>query len=253
MNDETARAGVDTAGAAPVIAGAGLRSVRGWGMVAIAAMAAVVLLRTVDVVRDWSTYAGARTLVASGIGALRQSQLSELRSQTVFLLLTLLVVIPAVIAFPVWTARARGNAELISARPHRRTRGWAVGSWFVPVANIWLPKIVIEDIWLASDPATRSLPAGVGPRSVSGVTAWWGMLVALFVVYVVGSIAIPRPVVTYGASGAVIDGAAAFTSAALGVAVVNTVLVALSGVALWFAVGVISQVGRWQEDCLTAR
>lgn len=87
----------------------------------------------------------------------------------------LLVRIPAGVAFLVWLWRARVNAELVSgAAAHRRSRGWAVGGWFVPVANLWIPYQVVADVWRASSPRW--------PATVAPVTAWWALLLASTVV-----------------------------------------------------------------------
>ncbi|MFJ9447207.1 DUF4328 domain-containing protein [Kitasatospora sp. NPDC101235] len=70
------------------------------------------------------------------------------------------------IAFLVWLWRARINSELMSgAAAHRRARGWVVGGWTVPVANLWIPYQVVSDIWRASAPRRSA--------SVTLVNAWW--------------------------------------------------------------------------------
>ncbi|MER6331318.1 DUF4328 domain-containing protein [Streptomyces sp. NPDC001034] len=87
-----------------------------------------------------------------------------------------LIWVAAGIACLVWLWRARINSELMSgAAAHRRARGWVVGSWIAPVANLWIPYQVVSDVWRASAPR-RSVP-------VTLVTAWWALfVVANFVV-----------------------------------------------------------------------
>ncbi|MEU5539042.1 DUF4328 domain-containing protein [Streptomyces sp. NPDC020362] len=86
-----------------------------------------------------------------------------------------LVMIAAGVAFIVWLWRARINAELMSgAAAHRRSRGWVVGGWVGPVANLWIPYQVVTDIWRASAPR-RSVP-------VTLVKAWWALFAAALVV-----------------------------------------------------------------------
>ncbi|MDI2131076.1 DUF4328 domain-containing protein [Yinghuangia seranimata] len=79
---------------------------------------------------------------------------------------TMPVVLAAGIVFIVWLHRARKNIELFS--PHRPdlTAGFAVGAWFIPIANLWMPKTVTDDVWKVSDPAPS--PTGTGLR-----LAWW--------------------------------------------------------------------------------
>ncbi|MFT4214988.1 MAG: DUF4328 domain-containing protein [Microbacterium sp.] len=58
----------------------------------------------------------------------------------------------------IWQYRA---AELVSGRT-RRTPGWHVGSWFVPIVSFWFPYQNISDLWRASH---RSVPSWQLP--------WW--------------------------------------------------------------------------------
>ncbi|EST29082.1 DUF4328 domain-containing protein [Streptomyces roseochromogenus] len=80
------------------------------------------------------------------------------------------------VAFLVWLWRARINAELTGgAAAHRRSRGWVIGAWLSPVANLWFPYQVVSDIWQASAPRR--------PAPVALIKTWWVLYaVALFVV-----------------------------------------------------------------------
>jgi hypothetical protein len=63
-----------------------------------------------------------------------------------------------------WLARARANADALYPAPHRLGAGWVIGSWFVPVGNLFLPVLVVLDVVKASHPAGRSIPQ---------VAIWW--------------------------------------------------------------------------------
>ncbi|MEU9040466.1 MULTISPECIES: DUF4328 domain-containing protein [unclassified Kitasatospora] len=79
----------------------------------------------------------------------------------------LVLVVAAGVVFLAWLWRARINAESLGGpSSQRRARGWTVGSWITPVANLWIPYQVVTDIWKASAPR-RSNP---GPL----LAAWWG-------------------------------------------------------------------------------
>lgn len=80
------------------------------------------------------------------------------------------------LAFLVWFRRARRNAEILAPGLQRRTPGWAVGAWFVPVANLWFPRQIAGDIWRASKPAdVREAPRPT-PRTL--LNCWWALWVA---------------------------------------------------------------------------
>lgn len=69
-------------------------------------------------------------------------------------------------AFLVWFRRARINAG--DRGWHQRfSRGWTFWGWIVPVANLWIPLQVMDDIWQASLPRRR-------PGWVAWLpAAWW--------------------------------------------------------------------------------
>ncbi|OEJ97727.1 hypothetical protein J116_000340 [Streptomyces thermolilacinus SPC6] len=73
------------------------------------------------------------------------------------------------IVFIVWFHRARTNAEVFGPAEQRRTPGWAIGSWFIPIANLWIPRKIAGDIWDASELDKRA------PRAV--LNTWWTLWV----------------------------------------------------------------------------
>lgn len=76
-------------------------------------------------------------------------------------MLSLLVTVLVVVAFImrlVWARRLAANGAALGL-PARRTPGWAVGSWFIPIANLVIPFQCIED---AGPPEVRST-----------VRRWW--------------------------------------------------------------------------------
>ena len=85
-------------------------------------------------------------------------------SQAVLFLIT-------VVFWLIWFRRAYRNTWAIGATGQRFKPGWAVGSWFVPILNLFRPKQIADDIWRASDPA---LERGAQWNSaVPAVFHWW--------------------------------------------------------------------------------
>ena len=89
------------------------------------------------------------------------------------------------IAFLFWFSRAYRNLEPLGAGTRRFGQGWAVGSWFMPIVNIWFPKQIANDIWRASDPeAPRDQTSTWRNASVPGLyLAWWLAYVAMSWLY----------------------------------------------------------------------
>ncbi len=54
------------------------------------------------------------------------------------------------VVFLVWLYRASGNARALGARDMMVSPGWAVGWYFVPLANLGMPYVTMRDLWKAS-------------------------------------------------------------------------------------------------------
>ncbi|QWQ41597.1 DUF4328 domain-containing protein [Streptomyces sp. YPW6] len=80
------------------------------------------------------------------------------------------------VVFIVWFHRTRRNAEVFDPSVQRMGPGWAVGGWFVPIANFWFPYRVASGVWEASA-QTR---ADGGWREVprTPLNLWWAAWVA---------------------------------------------------------------------------
>lgn len=74
------------------------------------------------------------------------------------------------VVFLIWLYRASANARALGARDMMVSPGWAVGWYFVPLANLGMPYVTMRDLWKASakprDWQIESAPATV--------TLWWG-------------------------------------------------------------------------------
>ncbi|MFH8403165.1 DUF4328 domain-containing protein [Streptomyces sp. NPDC018019] len=84
------------------------------------------------------------------------------------------------VVFIIWFHRSRVNAEHYTRDVCTLGRGWAIGSWFVPIGNLWLPFRVAKETWQAS---AQSAPDG-SRRTVSAapVRAWWTLWVVSLIV-----------------------------------------------------------------------
>lgn len=75
------------------------------------------------------------------------------------------------IPFGMWIYRASKNTRALGATGLRSSPGWAVGSYFVPIVNLFAPFIAMREIWQASAdpgnwPAARRTP----------LLGWWWFL-----------------------------------------------------------------------------
>jgi len=91
------------------------------------------------------------------------------RHQSIALVVALAMLVNF-IALLVWTYAAFANLEAFGARNLSFTSGWAIGSYFIPIANFWKPYQALLELWRCSDP---SLARGWGPRPATLLTVWW--------------------------------------------------------------------------------
>jgi len=68
-----------------------------------------------------------------------------------------------------WIHRANFNARQLGAEGMRFTPGWAVGSFFIPVVNLWKPYQAMKEIWKAS--SSPSNWQGAPSGALLGI--WW--------------------------------------------------------------------------------
>jgi hypothetical protein len=80
----------------------------------------------------------------------------------------------------VWSWKAHRAASGLGAGPRRWASGWAVGGWFIPLANLVVPKLVLSETErIATTPrAGRRLAVDWHGRRVSALgTTWWVLFV----------------------------------------------------------------------------
>ncbi|RAJ66721.1 serine/threonine protein kinase [Streptomyces sp. Amel2xB2] len=92
-----------------------------------------------------------------------------------------LLAIALMVMWSIWFWRVRVNAESFTTGRLRYSSGMAVGAWYIPVCNLFMPKQVMNDVWTASDP---SQPQWYGygpkpPRVRRGlINSWWTLWLA---------------------------------------------------------------------------
>ncbi|WP_299539545.1 DUF4328 domain-containing protein [uncultured Streptomyces sp.] len=70
-------------------------------------------------------------------------------------------------AFVAWFFRLRRYLGRVAPQAFDRGPGWAIGSWFVPVLNLWMPYRIAVQMW------TAPRPGPVRARSLWPVNLWW--------------------------------------------------------------------------------
>ncbi len=87
-------------------------------------------------------------------------------------LLELTIYITTVVFFCLWLHRAYENLRAFD--PSRRLNhspGWAVGSFFVPFANLVVPYLAVKEVWQKSGPSEEAFLSE--PKPPAWFPIWW--------------------------------------------------------------------------------
>jgi hypothetical protein len=87
---------------------------------------------------------------------IEEAELNDLREGAIGLLHLGVYVVTAIV-FCVWIVRAQKNVWAFGY-PQEITPGWAVGWFFIPVANLWKPYQAMKALWLSSVPDRSHAP-----------------------------------------------------------------------------------------------
>lgn len=169
--------GAAPAAAAPVPPGppgAVLRSPIGLSYAVTALLGLVVVADLLGAYAAVTTGSLMRRLREGGPGVVRSDVVDADRLMTVSSVFQVAALLATAVVFLVWFHRVRGNAGVFGPEHQRRGSGWAIGSWFIPVANLWIPRQVAGDIWRASETGRHS------SRAI--LNGWWALWVVALVV-----------------------------------------------------------------------
>jgi hypothetical protein len=125
------------------------RSASGLALCATVLFAALIL---VDAVAAVSMVGQIQLLNAAVSGvSLTSAQVAANDSrQRLLATLEISLGILAFVSLLVWVYRINSNARAMGAKKMRYTPGWSVGWFFIPMANLVMPYLILKELWLAS-------------------------------------------------------------------------------------------------------
>ena len=85
----------------------------------------------------------------------------------------------SIIAFLMWEHRVSKNLPTIGMHGQRYSPGWAVGWWFIPIANLFMPYLVMAEIWRGSTASFRDAWDKAPVPSILKV--WWCLFISTIV------------------------------------------------------------------------
>lgn len=131
------------------------------------------------------------------------------------LLQSVLSIATAVI-FIIWFYRAYENLRAVSGAGPKRSSGWTIGAWFVPILDLVLPKLMLDDVWRSSEPDPARHPSEA--RVPAFHHLWWWIWVAAFLLSM--AVGVESAISSYesalsGPVGTTVSGAVAVGASAL--------------------------------------
>jgi len=86
--------------------------------------------------------------------------------------LELIIYLTTVVCFAAWLYRAYGNLRVLNpSRPTNYTATMAVGSFFIPFANLIIPYRAVRELWQKSGPPDEGLLSE--PSAPATFPIWW--------------------------------------------------------------------------------
>lgn len=85
-------------------------------------------------------------------------------------LLYFAVFVASIVVIGMWIWRAHANLRAAGIEGLLFSPGWAVGWFFVPLANLFKPLQAMRELWTVSHDQADSFAAPVAPR----LSLWWG-------------------------------------------------------------------------------
>ncbi len=125
-----------------------------------------------------------RTFSPVGFSGQGNNEFSDLGAMFLFLgvaMLGGLVGLAQIIVGIIWMYRASENVTRLGITDRTFGPGWAVGAWFIPVANLVLGWFVIREIWKGSQPGVTNAD-WKQLRMPAWIIAWWAFFVTSYVV-----------------------------------------------------------------------
>ena len=124
------------------------------GRIAIGLLGASTVTHLLSTWSDWNTYGVVHQYLGGGLNV-DDADLNRADAiAKITAIPNVIISVTAAVVFVIWLWRARVNSEVFCQADHRHSHGWVLASWFCPGPNLWYPKQIVDDVWLASDPKT---------------------------------------------------------------------------------------------------
>ncbi|MDG4820979.1 DUF4328 domain-containing protein [Asanoa sp. WMMD1127] len=165
-----------------VVPGPRTYRVRAFGLAAVVLVGLAALLYVLSAVLDW-VYA---ISIAGVVIPDKMATSVRLGQAELGVMVASLLVQPAALVLTIiWLWRARKNLDAFPDPPSTMGAGWAVGGWFVPIANVAIPGRIMRTVARESTGDRRVTAAAI---------TWWAALVLMVLVPRLTGVFVPTSV-----------------------------------------------------------
>ena len=152
--------------------------------------------------------------------------------------------------FIAWFFQAYKNLRRLGLQNMRYGNGWAIGSWLIPIFNLFRPKQIANDIWRGSERGVE-VSAGWQTVPVSGLVHWWwGLFLAQGFLLNLGERKIEAGHEKLFAIGLVGDGVSQIKTGTTMEVLGDILGIAAAIVAIYFVARVTERLGEIRNDAL---
>jgi hypothetical protein len=102
--------------------------------------------------------------------------------------LWVLVVVPTGIVFCMWMYRSYRNLEDMGVAGLHNSPGWAAGAFFVPILGLFLPYMIVQEMWKASDPDRPIDTWEWQDGKSSALIGWWWVFWIIHTYFTIGTV-----------------------------------------------------------------
>ena len=144
--------------------------------------------------------------------------------------------------------RANKNLPSLGGTQLEFTPKWAVIWWFIPIANMWKPYYMVQELMKASDPSVGKTDLYTRRQMDRPpyVAKWWASTFAL-----IGA-AIVQSILAMGRASATLVPLVGIIYISVALEITTTVYIVLDIIMVWFTIRLVREIDRRQAEKIKA-
>ncbi len=134
----------------------------------------MLALEIVALISSYLQYDLLQTVAGGGQISMEQADVNDIREQIIGIISSVAYVI-SVITFILWFRRAYYNLHQ-KVNYLSYSEGWAAGSWFVPILNLFRPFKIMEELYEETKAFLIKKGVSINTNITTSIVGWWWAL-----------------------------------------------------------------------------